>query len=138
MKHDDCRSFIVIRTAIFCVIVGVAGWSYATGMAGKRSTATANPVEQKARKDELFFSKVGDPDMVAARNKARTSLPQFLKIAKSPNRSQKNFAVKRRHHRRPDQQHAAIGKKRAEQAASLGSHQRSERLDVRRKREDER
>jgi uncharacterized protein YegJ (DUF2314 family) len=94
MKHDDCRSFIVIRTAIFCVIVGFAAWSYTTGMAGKRSTATANPVEQKARKDELFFSKVGDPDMVAARNKARTSLPQFLKIAKSPNRSQKNFAVK--------------------------------------------
>jgi uncharacterized protein YegJ (DUF2314 family) len=83
----------VIRTVILCAVVAVAGWSYFSGN-GKRSIATANPVEQKARQDKLFFSKTGDPDMIAARNKARGTLPEFLKIAKVPNRSQKNFAVK--------------------------------------------
>jgi uncharacterized protein YegJ (DUF2314 family) len=94
MQRDDCRSFIVIRTAIFCVIVGFAAWSYATGMAGKRSAATANPVEQKARKDQVFTVKQGDPDMAAARTRARNTLPEFLKLAKAPRSSMRNLAVK--------------------------------------------
>jgi uncharacterized protein YegJ (DUF2314 family) len=83
----------VIRNIFLAIVVAVAAWSYFTG-SGKRSLATANPVEQKARKDQIFMVKTGDPDMVAARNKARTTLPEFLKVAKSPGRSQKNFAVK--------------------------------------------
>lgn len=83
----------MIRTIILFVVVAVAAWGYVTGN-GKRSVASANPVEQKARKDQIFVIKAGDPDMVAARNKARTTLPEFLKRAKSPSRAQKNFAVK--------------------------------------------
>lgn len=83
----------MIRTIILCTVVAIAGWSYFSG-AGKRSIASANPVEQKARKDQIFTIKTGDPDMNAARQKARLSLPEFLKTAHSPRSSQRNFAVK--------------------------------------------
>jgi len=84
----------VIRNIFLGIVVLVAAWGYVTGNGGKRSIASANPVEQKARKDQIFMIKTGDPDMVAARQKARTTLPEFLKLAQSPRSSQRNFAVK--------------------------------------------
>jgi uncharacterized protein YegJ (DUF2314 family) len=83
----------VIRNIFLAVVIAVAAWSYMTGT-GKRSVASANPVEQKARKDQVFMIKAGDPSMNAARQKARTTLPEFLKVSQSPRSSQRNFAVK--------------------------------------------
>jgi uncharacterized protein YegJ (DUF2314 family) len=83
----------VIRNIFLAVVIAVAAWSYLTGT-GKRSVASANPVEQKARKDQIFMIKAGDPSMNAARQKARVTLPEFLKVAQSPRCSQRNFAVK--------------------------------------------
>lgn len=83
----------MIRNIFLGIVVLVAAWSYMTG-SGKRSIASANPVEQKARNDQIFLIKTGDPDMALARQKARTTLTEFLKQAQSPRSSQRNFAVK--------------------------------------------
>jgi uncharacterized protein YegJ (DUF2314 family) len=83
------RNIIVICIAAFVV------WTYNTS-SGKRimTPASAQTTTQKARSDQIFMIKTGDPDMMAARQKARATLSQFLKIAQSPQPSMKNFTVK--------------------------------------------
>jgi uncharacterized protein YegJ (DUF2314 family) len=84
----------VIKNIVIIGIVGFAIWSYATG-SGKRTTpASAQTTTQKARSDQVFMIKTGDPEMMAARQKARATLPEFLKIASAPRSGMRNFTVK--------------------------------------------
>jgi len=56
--------------------------------------AGAQTAVEKAQRDEIFQIPQGDSDMAAAMRKARSSLPEFFAVAKSPKPSMKGFAVK--------------------------------------------
>lgn len=60
------------------------------------ATASAQSIVEKAKRDEVSFVAPDDPDpdMVAAFDKARATLDQFLAMAKAPPASVKSVAVK--------------------------------------------
>jgi uncharacterized protein YegJ (DUF2314 family) len=84
-----------IRKIIFFGIAAFVVWTYTTS-SGKRIMlpASAQTTTQKARSDQVFMIKTGDPEMMAARQKARATLPEFLKIASAPRSGMRNFTVK--------------------------------------------
>lgn len=79
---------------VFCIAAFVV-WTYNTS-SGKRimTPASAQTTTQKARSDQVFMIKTGDPDMMAARQKARATLPEFLRTAGAPRTGMRNFTVK--------------------------------------------
>jgi uncharacterized protein YegJ (DUF2314 family) len=56
--------------------------------------AYAQTVLDKLKRDETFWLPKGDPEMAAAMQKARGTLPQFLALARAPSATTSNFAVK--------------------------------------------
>ena len=56
--------------------------------------ATAQTTLQKAEGDELFVIPKNDPDMAAAMNKARATLPDFLAVMHAPKETMRGFSVK--------------------------------------------
>jgi len=54
----------------------------------------AETILQKSQRDEIVSVPNDDPDMAAAKRKARATLPEFLALAHSPRPSTINFAVK--------------------------------------------
>jgi len=48
----------------------------------------------KAQRDDIAVVHRDDPEMAAAMDKARATLPDFLALARAPRRSMSNFAVK--------------------------------------------
>jgi uncharacterized protein YegJ (DUF2314 family) len=58
------------------------------------SSALAQSVLDKIERDETYWVKHDDPDMVAAKRKARATLPEFLALARAPHKSTSKFAVK--------------------------------------------
>ena len=58
------------------------------------SPAPAQSVLEKIERDETYWVKGDDPDMVAAKRHARATLPEFLALARAPLKSTSKFAVK--------------------------------------------
>jgi uncharacterized protein YegJ (DUF2314 family) len=58
------------------------------------SHVLAQSVPEKIERDETYWVKSDDPDMVAAKRKARETLPEFLALARTPRNSTSKFAVK--------------------------------------------
>jgi hypothetical protein len=73
----------------FALIIGAAR---AAGLTA-RPPADAT-LAQKAERDELVILAMNDPVMAAAIHDARTSLPQFLALARHPRPSMTGFSVK--------------------------------------------
>jgi uncharacterized protein YegJ (DUF2314 family) len=58
------------------------------------SPSAAQPITEKAERDEVALVAKSDPAMAAAMRKARDSLSDFLKIAAAPPEKTEGFAVK--------------------------------------------
>jgi uncharacterized protein YegJ (DUF2314 family) len=58
------------------------------------SAAAAQTILERSERDEIATVARDDPDMEAAKRKARESLPEFLKLVRAPRRSITSFAVK--------------------------------------------
>jgi uncharacterized protein YegJ (DUF2314 family) len=59
-----------------------------------QTSASAQPITEKAERDEVALVSKNDPVMAAAMSKARASLPDFLKLAAAPLPKTDAFAVK--------------------------------------------
>ncbi len=55
---------------------------------------TGQSLVGKAERDELAYVAEGDPAMAAAMREARSTLPEFLTLAKYPRRGMEGFSVK--------------------------------------------
>jgi hypothetical protein len=73
----------MVRVIAFFLFVGCAAVQ-----------ASARTLEDRVARDELALVDESDPIMVAAIRNGRETLPGFLKLAKSPQRSMSHFAVK--------------------------------------------
>jgi uncharacterized protein YegJ (DUF2314 family) len=58
------------------------------------SGATGQTLQEKLKRDQTLWIPAGDPDMAAAMQKARSTLPDFLALADAPRPSTSLFAVK--------------------------------------------
>jgi uncharacterized protein YegJ (DUF2314 family) len=56
--------------------------------------AAAETLLERAKRDDLAFVEKDDTDMAAAIQKARATLPDFLKLARAPRPRTRDFAVK--------------------------------------------
>jgi uncharacterized protein YegJ (DUF2314 family) len=56
--------------------------------------SSAQPITEKAERDEVALVSKNDPVMAAAMQKARQTLPDFLKVAAAPPAKAEGFAVK--------------------------------------------
>lgn len=73
---------------------GVAlGLLVACGSVTSEAARAQTPLE-KAQRDELFWSKRGDPEMVRAIKKARETLDEFLAVAAAPPENTRAHSVK--------------------------------------------
>jgi uncharacterized protein YegJ (DUF2314 family) len=58
------------------------------------TSAAAETLLERAKRDELAFVEKDDAEMAAAMRRARAALPDFLKLARAPRPRTRDFAVK--------------------------------------------
>jgi uncharacterized protein YegJ (DUF2314 family) len=77
----------MLRYAIASVVLSAVTW-LGLGRAGAQS------ILEKSRSDTTVSVRTGDANMAAAMQKAKSRLPEFLKLAKAPTPGATGFAVK--------------------------------------------
>ena len=80
---------------LFAGLVALAVWkAWKQSLQRKQSLQGNQSLEGKLKDDYAFWVPDGDPDMAEAMRKARSTLPEFLRLAEAPRPEASLFSVK--------------------------------------------